>query len=478
MQKKCTILIFIFQVITLISTPFISREMGIALSISAIISILTISISYFKKLGYKYISYVAPLSFFIPIFLIPLSNKNASIVPSMMVLSLILFMGIIYESSTALIIFSTLSTLHLIMCFFVQGYPFSSDEYLRIGKHAPLVILFQILLSVVSYLVLKWNLYQKAQLKEQIKEIEKSKEETNNMLIEISSIKDNVNKTILDINNDSIHLKNMTDEISSSFGEISKAISSQNNNILETTETFNDYTLFMKKNLNALFDIQENASSIDKKVSESTIQIKNLKSLTDKASLENKDLVDSIKKVKSYTKEINELIKLVDTIANQTNLLALNASIEAARAGESGAGFAVVANEVKKLSIQTQDYSSEIKKGIENINDCVQTADRLSNINTTTLGENKDIVEEIVLAFEQISSDIENTGKKVNNLSVENQKLTDSSYDIFNSLESISSISEECTASIEESSINIEQQRTTIYNIDAKLDVLVQKAKN
>jgi methyl-accepting chemotaxis protein len=67
------------------------------------------------------------------------------------------------------------------------------------------------------------------------------------------------------------------------------------------------------------------------------------------------------------TEKIGGVVKTIDAIANQTNLLALNATIEAARAGEAGKGFAVVANEVKELSRETSDSTTNISKEIHDV---------------------------------------------------------------------------------------------------------------
>ncbi len=115
-------------------------------------------------------------------------------------------------------------------------------------------------------------------------------------------------------------------------------------------------------------------------------------------------VVDTMEAINASSKQIVDIISVIDGIAFQTSILALNAAVEAARAGEQGRGFAVVASEVRSLAQRSASAAKEIKELIDNSVDKIQTGTALVGQAGSTMNEVVQSVQRVNDIMSEISS--------------------------------------------------------------------------
>ena len=181
----------------------------------------------------------------------------------------------------------------------------------------------------------------------------------------------------------------------------------------------------------------------------------------------------TVHKLGQSSEQIGEIIQVIDDIADQTNLLALNAAIEAARAGEQGRGFAVVADEVRKLAERTTKATKEIAAMIKEIQKDTVGAVTSMEEGTAEVERGKKLADKAGHSLVQIISGAEKVADIVSQVAAASEEQSSASEQISKNIEAISSVTQQSAAGIQE----VARAAEDLNRLTSNLESLISKFK-
>lgn len=269
-----------------------------------------------------------------------------------------------------------------------------------------------------------------------------------------------------------------SDEVTKTVEEIAKGASEQAQSTEEGSAKAQALGDSIEDNHRYLNQLETATKNVTEAVKDGINEMESIAEISQESSTVTDEVQKVVLETNNSSEKIGQASNVISSIARQTNLLALNAAIEAARAGEAGRGFAVVAEEIRKLAEQSSGSAKEINRVVkelqENSQGAVDAIERIRAITTEQIESVDGGKEKYGTIGKAMDEELEIVSQLIN----AGDEMERNKNLIMDTLQGLTAIAEENSASTEEASASMEEQAASIEQISNASHGLTDLAQN
>ncbi|MFF0827805.1 methyl-accepting chemotaxis protein [Brevibacillus sp. NPDC003359] len=266
-------------------------------------------------------------------------------------------------------------------------------------------------------------------------------------------------------------------QVASSFQEVATGTENQQHSAEESARAMEEMAIGIQRIAEASSTMAESSKHMANEAVAGNQSVEKVSGQMDSINRSVSHSADVVRSLDSRSAEISQIVEVIASIASQTNLLALNAAIEAARAGEQGRGFAVVADEVRKLAEQSNDSANQIANLITEIQRETTSAVQAMDEGTREVETGIQIAQETGEAFRRIMDSTQDVADQIQEISSVAEEMSAATEQVTASILQLSSIAKESASSASSVAASTEEQRISMNQLSTSAEQLNQMAK-
>ncbi|AZB42483.1 hypothetical protein CEF21_09380 [Bacillus sp. FJAT-42376] len=312
---------------------------------------------------------------------------------------------------------------------------------------------------------------------------EESKRNSDLLLGQIQHAFEALTKNTGILKTDSDTVGEISSDLTMAFKELAAGAETQAGSIAKIDQSLKLIGNFTEGVQDSSATMKESFIKTETSVADVNTQMTSLSEEMDKVSVIIQKVVESITDLQKETKDVESIVKTITHISDQTNLLALNASIEAARAGEHGKGFSVVANEIRILAENSKQSAGGIHEILDRIiektnktSEDMQLGNEAFLSSLASSDEVKKRMDHILLTVEDVSNGAVQLEERLDALSQNTSLVMEEASSVSAVTDQTSAVIEEVLSSTEEQNTRIGSMVRSIHDLEQTASAMLKKA--